>query len=494
MIELPIQSQQREGLSDDPVPTELLPLTEQPPIDYAADDDGESGMVPRAPKSALAWGNIALVFIVFLFDAITPESYHVSYLYNICIALSILTWDPRWVFTLSGLTVLLRMIGYAIERSHSHLPPGIETFNVVVSVSVQVLTGFLIWSQVLSQRRFAINQRYARHHEAALLAAERRAREEAQRTQELTGRHAAELAAALADARRAMWQAQEAIQREREARRRETVAREREMKASGDLERIKNLSVALHNAVLPQIPREVSNGRIRLGSMYSPAERDILIGGDFYDVLQLDKNGDRIGLVIGDVAGHGVEAAAQTALVTTTLRAYAIDSGESPVNILTRTAKLIDTMLASFVSLFFGVYDTRTHILTYTNAGHEPPIVIYRDRPQYPEPLDPTGSILGVGMLDFEEATIRIDPGDVLAMFTDGLTEVRSSVDKLLGWDGVASIIAERAMNLDDAQLMADGIVSDVRWISHNQRLSDDVALLIAVFAEPNQPKTTAKT
>jgi sigma-B regulation protein RsbU (phosphoserine phosphatase) len=283
-----------------------------------------------------------------------------------------------------------------------------------------------------------------------------------------------------------MWQAQEAIQREREARRRETAARERELKASGDLERVKNLSVALHNAVLPAIPRETSGGRIRLGAQYSPAERDILIGGDFYDVLVLDDSGHRVGFVIGDVAGHGVEAAAQTALVTTTLRAYAMDSGDTPVQIMTRTARLIDTMLASFVSLFFGIYDVRTHVLTYANAGHEPPMVIFRNRPQFPEALGPTGSILGVGMVDFEEASISIGPGDVLVMLTDGLTEVRTGADTMLGWDGVAAIASERAMHLDDAQMVADGIVSDVRWVSHNQRLSDDVALLVAVISEPS--------
>lgn len=468
---------------------ELPPQNEQ---SHGEPPDGARKIVVRessedlhSPKPVWIWANLALVAIVFIADLRTPESYHVAYLYNICIALTIWSWHPRWVLAVTALTVFTRLAGHEFGTGGHSNDPTVEAFNMSVGLSVQVLTGVLIWLQVLAQRRNEVNQRYARHHEAALLAAERRAREEAQRTEELARRHASELGTALADARRAMWQAQEAIQREREARRRETAAREREMKASGDLERIKNLSVALHNAVLPSVPRETSGGRIRLGSQYSPAERDILIGGDFYDVLLLDKDGDRIGLVIGDVAGHGVEAAAQTALITTTLRAYAMDSGESPAKILCRTARLIDTQLESFVSLFFGIYDLRTQTLTYTNAGHEPPIVIYKDRPQMPEPLDPTGAILGVGLLDFEEAAVHLSAGDVLVMLTDGLTEVRTGGGAMLGWDGVAAIATDRAAHLTDAQMMADGIVSDVRWVSRNQRLSDDVALLVAYIANP---------
>jgi len=440
---------------------------------------------PQPPKSIWIWANLLIVFLVFVADCRTPENYHVSYLYNICIALTIWSWHPRWVLAITAFTVFTRLAAHELDHLHGALPPAVEAFNMGMGITVQVLTGVLIWLQVLAQRRFEINQRYARHHEAALLAAERRAREEAERTEELARRHATELATALADARRAMWQAQEAIQRERDARRRETAAREREMKASGDLERIKNLSVALHNAVLPAVPRETSGGRIRLGAQYSPAERDILIGGDFYDVMLLDDDGNRIGFVIGDVAGHGVEAAAQTALVTTTLRAYAADSGQDPAAIMMRTARLIDTQLESFVSVFFGIYDIRTRILTYTNAGHEPPMVIYRNRPQMPEPLDPTGSILGVGLLEFEEASVHLDPGDVLVMLTDGLTEVRTGGGAMLGWDGVAAIAADRVSHLTDAQMVADGIVSDVRWVSRNQRLSDDVALLVAYICEP---------
>lgn len=469
---------------------ELPPQQEQPagddPDDAARVGTQEYANDPHPPKSIWIWANLALVFIVFIADWRTPETYHVSYLYNICIALTIWSWHPRWVLAVTALTVFTRLASHEYEPyHHSMVDPTVDAFNTTMGLTVQVMTGTLIWLQVLAQRRFEVNQRYARHHEAALLAAERRAREEAERTEELARRHATELATALADARRAMWQAQEAIQRERDARRRETAAREREMKASGDLERIKNLSVALHNAVLPAVPRETSGGRIRLGAQYSPAERDILIGGDFYDVMLLDDDGGRIGLVIGDVAGHGVEAAAQTALVTTTLRAYAAESDRGPADIMSRTARLIDTQLESFVSVFFGIYDLKTHTLTYANAGHEPPIVIYKNRPQMPEPLDPTGSILGVGLIEFDEASCHLDPGDVLVMLTDGLTEVRTGGGAMLGWDGVAAIAADRIGHLTDAQMVADGIVSDVRWVSRNQRLSDDVALLVAYISEP---------
>jgi serine phosphatase RsbU (regulator of sigma subunit) len=237
----------------------------------------------------------------------------------------------------------------------------------------------------------------------------------------------------------------------------------------------------LHKAVLKSIPASLGNGKVKFGSQYLPAERDILIGGDFYDVIELGPFGNRIAMVIGDVAGHGVEAAAQTSMVLTALRAYSVDAGLSPSRILTRTVKIIEPHLESFVSLFFGIYDINTRRLVYSNAGHEPPILFRKGHSKNPIALNPTGAIFGIGLNDYDEASVEFDSGDVIVLLTDGLTEVRTHGGEMLGWDGIASIASSRVANYSDAQKIADGIVSDARWVSKHERLADDIALLVAM-------------
>lgn len=446
-------------------------------------DMDDSALQPdNGSKPLVVWFILVIMTAIFILDIRSPYEYHIAYLYNICIGITLWSRSPRWVIAITLLSIIYYISDYGLNNSLNVLPSNTTIINATVDIFVLIAMGVLVWWQVIIQRRYRLNAQKICRREATLLNAERRAKEEAQHTEALARKHAAELSTALNEARHAMWQVQESMQREREARQRENLARQRELKISGDLERVKNLSYALHKAVLKSIPVSLAHDKIRLGALYLPAERDILIGGDFYDVIQLDTESNRIGLVIGDVAGHGVEAAAQTALVMTALRAYAFESTLGPAQILSRTSKLIESQLESFVSLFFGIYDSSTGCLVYANAGHEPPVVCRYEQSGTKIALEPTGAILGIGFFDFEERSIDIHTGDVVVLMTDGLTEVRTHTNDLLGWEEVARIAADRAMHLTNVQMIADGIVSDIRWISRDQRLTDDVALLVVKF------------
>ena len=401
------------------------PISELTP---AAAETADASTPVAAPKTSLLILNILLLFLIFITDIQLTENYHVSVLYNVCIALTLWTWRPRWAVAITAASIAMRLISH-LDDVHHHTADAIP-FNLIVGVTVHALTGTLIWRQIVVQQRLESHLMLAgqlekdkRRHEAALLEAERQTRYNLEHAEEQTRRHTSELAGALAEAQDAMRTAQEAMQSERAARLREADARQREMKAFRDLERVKNLSVALHHAVLPEVPSEIADGRIQLGARYAPAERDSHIGGDFYDVMSLGTGQRYFGLVIGDVAGHGVEAAAQTALVTTTLRAYALEGAESPAEVLQRVSRAIDGQLDSFVSLFFGVLDIETGRLVYCNAGHEPPIIVPADAPDAPFALQSTGTILGIGVMDFEESQYFLRPGDAIVMLTDGLTE-----------------------------------------------------------------------
>ncbi|BDI34321.1 hypothetical protein CCAX7_63720 [Capsulimonas corticalis] len=449
----------------------------------------ETSVSQPTPNLALLVFNILLLLGIFAADIRADERFHVSVLYNVCIALTLWSWRPAWTVAITSASIVMRIISH-LDDVHKHTTD-FNPFNLFVGIFVHALAGVLIWRQIVVQQRLESHlllagqlEKEKRQQEEALLEAERRTRYNLEHAEEQTRRHTAELAGALAEAQDAMRQAQEATLRERAARLREADARERELKAFRDLERVKNLSVALHHAVLPEVPSEIAGGRIHLGARYAPAERDSHIGGDFYDVMSLGTGDRYFGLVIGDVAGHGVEAAAQTALVTTTLRAYALEGAESPAEVMTRVARAIDAQLDSFVSLFFGVLDIETGRLVYCNAGHEPPIILTADDPGKPLALQSTGVILGIGIMEFEESQYFLRPGDAILMMTDGLTEARAEGGNLLGWDGVAAMASNRYQQTFDMQILADTLLRDVREYATRVRLTDDVALLIARFAE----------
>lgn len=424
----------------------------------------------RAGQAASSWTTtplgitIALLtLVVFGMDCLTGEDLHVGILFNVCIGLTLWSWRPRWVIRLTALTMALRLIAHAADPSIQHeLNPFVDMFNLVTGLTVQGLTGALIWRHVHVQQD--LEERQAEVQQQAVV-----------------------LASALEDARRAAGEAQEAAAREhqaaegeRAARLKEVETRRRERLLFHDLERVKGLSVALHRAVLPEVPAAVAGGRLALSARYVPAEKQMEIGGDFYDLFALEGDGARWGLVIGDVAGHGVDAAAQTALVTTTLRTCVFESKEGPAKILARTARALEGQLASFVSAVYAVYDADTRILTWANAGHEPPIVVRGDGKGVPTALSPTGSLLGIGLDDFTEQQMTLEPGHTLVMITDGLVEARTEENAMLGWDGLSEIAARHAAAWGGTDAVADGILEDARAFAGSRRISDDIALLVA--------------
>ena len=411
----------------------------------------------------LGWVIVLLTLTVFAVDCLTGENLHVGILFNVCIGLTLWSWRPRWVTRVTVATLVLRLIAHFADPSVRHdVSPFVDMFNLVTGLAVQALTGALIWRHVHVQQDLE-----ERQHEVQ--------------------DQARVLASALEDARRATREAEAAAAREhlaaegeRAARLKEVETRRRERLLFHDLERVKGLSVALHRAVLPDVPARVAEGRLCLSARYAPAEKQMEIGGDFYDLFALDAEGTRYGLVIGDVAGHGVDAAAQTALVTTTLRTCVFESKEGPAQILSRTARVLEGQLASFVSAVYAVYDTRARTLTWANAGHEPPILVRGDGQGVPVALSPTGSLLGIGLDDFTETQIALEPGHTLVMITDGLVEARTEANAMLGWDGLAAIAARRAEASEDPDAIADGILADARLFVGSRRINDDIALLVA--------------
>ncbi len=182
------------------------------------------------------------------------------------------------------------------------------------------------------------------------------------------------------------------------------------------------LSETLQRALLPtELPKAPL---MSVAALYRPADPEANIGGDWYDAALLAD--DRVLLSVGDVAGHGVTAAAITGQVRNVIRAFALEE-QRPHEILMAAARFLAMLPDSLqLSVWIGLFDPFTGELAYSGAGHPPPYLVAGGRAQT---LESTGPLLGIStMTVYEQTSIRLEPGTRLIAYTDGLIEASRDV------------------------------------------------------------------
>ena len=157
------------------------------------------------------------------------------------------------------------------------------------------------------------------------------------------------------------------------------------------------------------------------------------VGGDFYDFFRLDQN--HIGVAVADVSGKGVPAALFMVMARTLMRATAFHHVREPGLVLQRVNDFLEQNNSEdlFVTLFYGVLNENTGSFTYANGGHNPPIIVGEDA----IPLDTTGGV-ALGMfpgLEYDDATVSMEQGSRLVLFSDGITEAFNETDEAFGDD-----------------------------------------------------------
>jgi sigma-B regulation protein RsbU (phosphoserine phosphatase) len=202
--------------------------------------------------------------------------------------------------------------------------------------------------------------------------------------------------------------------------------------------REERIAAILQRALLPALPVRV--GPFDVGEYYHACLDEAQIGGDLRDVIPLPDG--RIGVLIADVSGKGLDAAVQMGMLRYSTRAlgFALADPLSVVREL-HLAMCYTAEYAGFVTLFYGIYDPVLGVLTYVNAGHEPPLLVRYDCDEVVA-LDTTGPVIGMDVFCVEDFAIGhcdIAPGDALALFTDGLSELRRGkeflgVESLCQW------------------------------------------------------------
>ncbi|MDQ0579430.1 SpoIIE family protein phosphatase [Streptomyces rishiriensis] len=229
---------------------------------------------------------------------------------------------------------------------------------------------------------------------------------------------------------------------------------------------VRNTALTLQRSLLPDhAPHHTG---LELASRYQPAQATSEVGGDWYDVIPLED--DKTALVVGDVMGNGIDAAATMGRLRTATCAYA-DLDLEPGDVLRHLDKITCDLEHYIVTCLYAVYDPRTRQCRIANAGHMPPALAGPGHD--PRLLQlPPGAPLGVGGVAFETTTVDLTPGDLLVLYTDGLVETRlHSIDDRL------SVLLSF---LDDPGRPLEEICDLLLYGLRHPDDHDDVALLIA--------------
>ncbi|POX64548.1 PAS sensor protein [Streptomyces sp. Ru62] len=229
---------------------------------------------------------------------------------------------------------------------------------------------------------------------------------------------------------------------------------------------VRNTALTLQRSLLPDHPPHHTG--LVLASRYQPAQATSEVGGDWYDVIPL--TGDKTALVVGDVMGNGIDAAATMGRLRTATCAYA-DLDLDPGEVLQHLDKITCDLEHYIVTCLYAVFDPHTRQCRIANAGHMPPALARAG--EDPRLLDlPAGAPLGVGGIRFETATAELGPGDLLVLYTDGLVETRQhSIDDRL--DTLLGFLDAPERPLEET---CDLLLHGLRHPDDH----DDVALLVA--------------
>jgi sigma-B regulation protein RsbU (phosphoserine phosphatase) len=199
------------------------------------------------------------------------------------------------------------------------------------------------------------------------------------------------------------------------------------------------------------------------------------VGGDYFDAIRLSDTA--LALCIADVSGKGLPAALLMSNIQANVRAYS-RADRTPSDVCAQLNRVVfdNTQDQSFVTLFYAVFDTARRTLTYTNAGHVPPIVSCSDGSQ--QALTEGGTVLGLFPdSGYEQASASLKVGDHLVLLTDGITEASNPDGEQFGDGGRIAELISRNRRLTSAQLkdtLLDAVASFCRG-----SLQDDAALMV---------------
>ena len=199
------------------------------------------------------------------------------------------------------------------------------------------------------------------------------------------------------------------------------------------------------------------------------------VGGDYYDFIQIDEN--NIVICLGDISGKGMPAALLMANLQATLRGQALFTS-SAGECLTRANKLLyrSTDRQNYATLFYGILDSSNDTFRFSNAGHNPPILMNSDKKVIR--LTKGGTVLGfMEDFQFEEDSVNLKKGDTIIIYSDGIDEAFNIDDEEYGEENLLSIIKD-VLSLD-AEKIIENVFESVRFHVQDAPQSDDITIVV---------------
>jgi phosphoserine phosphatase RsbU/P len=212
---------------------------------------------------------------------------------------------------------------------------------------------------------------------------------------------------------------------------------------------------------------------LRVFGMCQPAR---VVSGDYFDYEGL--GGAQVMMAFGDVAGKGISAALLMASLQSSLRTQMNDAGQGVARMVARVNGQLhsSTTPETFATFFAGIFDEASGVFTYSNAGHLPPLLIRNGRVQS---LDVNGMVVGAfSFAEYTESRVQLMSGDLLVLFSDGVSEPENAYEEMFGEQRLAELVARHA-HLSEAEIIAR-IFAAVREWTAAEEMPDDMTLLLA--------------
>lgn len=222
---------------------------------------------------------------------------------------------------------------------------------------------------------------------------------------------------------------------------------------------------------------------LQLMGVCNPAR---VVSGDYYDFIRFDSS---LAFAIGDVAGKGISAALLMAAIQSTMRMQLTAGLPGPATngsphlstaiMVSRLNKQLyaNTSPEKYATFYFALYDEKTQTLTYTNAGHLPPILL---RKGVPELLQVTGTVVGAFPFSlYEERQVQLSSGDVLVAYTDGIIEPENEYGEMFGEQRLTDLLSKTA-DRESGEIIARVMEAVEQWTGVSAELQDDMTILVA--------------
>ena len=237
-----------------------------------------------------------------------------------------------------------------------------------------------------------------------------------------------------------------------------------------------DLAVAgeIQQAILPRVfpPFPEIEDMLDVAASMTPAKD---VGGDFYDFFRIDD--DRIGFVMADVSGKGVPAAIFMAVSRTLIRAIGMQ-GNKPDDVMTRANDLLckESVNCMFVTVFYAIYNTKTGEVEYCNAGHNSPYLIHGNGQVEVLPTSTNCMIGAIEGLDFVSGSLKMEQGDMLVMYTDGVNEAVNNAFEEYGDQRLLETLQQTTGK--SCRETIDVLLNSVKAFADGAPQSDDITML----------------